>query len=106
MNIYGRSLNIKKNYPRLVTTKCPLVSSLLAGVYAENTYGKTRFYPVKAPTTDELNGLVHTISQRVARKLEREGLLERDGETSYLKLDSLEEDPVLCQFLYHAATGN
>jgi len=54
----------------------------LSGVYAEDDYGKTRFYPVKAPSTAELNQIVHTIGQRIAGKLEREGLLERDTENA------------------------
>ena len=66
----------------------------LSGVYAEDDYGKTRFYRVKAPTNDELNTLVHTISQRIAHKLEQEGLLERDAENAYLQLDHIEEDPM------------
>ena len=51
-------------------------------------------YPVKAPSTAERNEIVHTISQRIARKLEREGLLERDTENAYLQLDGLDEDPM------------
>lgn len=34
------------------------------------------------------------ISQRVARFLERRGILERDEDNSYLTLDGLEEDPL------------
>jgi hypothetical protein len=43
-----------------------------------------RFRWVKAPTNDELTQLTHTIAQRIARFLERQGLLERDAEHSTL----------------------
>ena len=60
----------------------------LDGVYAEDAYGKVRFHRIKAPTADELGVLVHRISQRVARFLERRGFLESDEETSYLALET------------------
>ncbi|WP_316366616.1 hypothetical protein [Candidatus Thiodiazotropha sp. CDECU1] len=37
---------------------------------------------------------VHTISHRVAGFLEREGILERDEENSYLNLEEGDEDPM------------
>ena len=42
----------------------------------------------------ELNQLSHTIAHRLARYLERQGLLERDAENSYLALDHSDEDPM------------
>jgi hypothetical protein len=39
-----------------------------------------RFHRVKAPNVDELKTRVHAISQRVARFLEKRGLLERDAD--------------------------
>jgi hypothetical protein len=42
----------------------------------------------------ELAQLAHTIGQRVGRFLERQGLLERDGENSYLAGDELETEPM------------
>jgi len=81
----------------------------LDGVYAEDNYGKTRFYPIKAPTKSELNSLTHRISQRVAGFLEREGLLVRDDDNDYLALDGLEDDPMLqiqgYSITYRIATG-
>ena len=62
-----------------------------------------RFRWVKAPTRDELTQLVHTIAQRVARFLERQGLLERDGENSYLALEPAQADP-MDQLLGHSIT--
>jgi hypothetical protein len=38
--------------------------------------------------------LLHVISQRVARFLERRGILERYEDISYLTLEGLEEDPL------------
>ena len=42
------------------------------GVYVEDAYGKQRFHRVKAPTYSELNTLVHTLSYRIARCLEKQ----------------------------------
>jgi len=39
-----------------------------------------------------LVALVHTISHRVAEFLEREGIMERDEENSYLNLEEGDED--------------
>jgi len=49
-----------------------------------------RFRWVKAPTTAELSQLTHTIAYRVGRYLDRQGLLVRDVEQSYLALDELD----------------
>ena len=51
-----------------------------------------RFRWVKAPTSDELTQLTHTIAQRVARYLERQGLLVRDDENSYLTAQGVDAD--------------
>ncbi len=57
----------------------------------------------------ELTILVHTISHRVARFLERQGVLERDEENSYLQLEGLDEDPMQqligCSVSYRVAVG-
>jgi len=79
---FGSALNLNVHFHML----------FLDGVYAENKYHKTRFYRTKAPTPNELLTLVHTISHRVARFLERKGLLERDAENSYLQLEDMEEN--------------
>jgi len=44
----------------------------------------TQFRWVKAPTSDILIPIAHTIAQRIAGFLERHGLLKRDAENSYL----------------------
>ncbi len=45
---------------------------------------KKRGFRLRAPTNDELTHLTHTIAHRVARYLERQGLLERDTGHTYL----------------------
>ena len=62
------------------------------GAYEIKPNGKLRFKRVKAPTAKELNTLVAKMSQRVARFLERQGLLTRDDESSYLTMDLQDED--------------
>jgi len=65
----------------------------LDGVYVDRA-GSARFRWGKAPTTSELNQLSHTIAHRLARYLERQGLLERDAGHSTLALDDPDEDPM------------
>jgi len=60
----------------------------LDGAYAGGA-GSAKFRWVKAPTSSELNQLTHTIAQRLARYLERQELLEKDIEHSYLTMDQL-----------------
>ena len=67
----------------------------LDGVYVDSSNGSsTRFRWVKAPTSVELAQLTHTIAYRVGRFLERQGLLERDAENSYLAGDGVEGGPL------------
>ncbi len=56
----------------------------LDGVYIDTKHGSSRFHWVKAPSSAELTRLTHTIAHRVACYLEHQGLLVRDGESSYL----------------------
>ena len=65
----------------------------LDGVYRKTTHG-LYFHRVKVPTQRELQSLVHTLSHRIGRFLERKGLLVRDIENSYLQLDGLESSPM------------
>ena len=58
---------------------------------------------MKAPTSAELTHLTHAIAQRVGRFLERQGLLERDAENSYLSGDAVEAG-LLDQLLGHSIT--
>ncbi len=59
---------------------------MLDGVYVA-TDNRLSIKRVKAPDKAELEALVRTISERVGRHLEREGLLVRDLDTSYLALE-------------------
>jgi len=62
---FGGALNLNIHFHML----------FLDGVYAGGA-GSAKFRWVKAPTSSELNQLTHTIAQRLARYLERQGLLE------------------------------
>ncbi len=48
---------------------------------------RVQFRWVKAESSDELTQLTHTIDQRIARYLERQGFLVRDAENSSLTCD-------------------
>jgi hypothetical protein len=75
----------------------------LDGVYADQPDGTVRFRWVKAPTSGELTQLARTIARRVGRFLERQGLLERDAENSYLAGEAVEAGP-MDQLLGHSIT--
>jgi len=47
----------------------------------------------QAPGTTERSQLTHTIAHRIGRFPERQGLLVRDAEQRYLRLDATEQDP-------------
>ena len=78
-------------------------------VYAKNKQGKTTFQRTNAPDQQQLAILVHTISHRVARFLERQGVLERDEENCYLQLEGMDEYPMQqligCSVSYRIAVG-
>jgi hypothetical protein len=76
---------------------------VLDGVYVANDYGGLRFQRVNAPGVDELKALVHAISHRVARFLEKRGFLERDAESSYLALEP-DDDDAMVQLQGHSIT--
>ena len=50
-----------------------------------------------------MNSLVATISKRIARHLEKQGLLTRDDENSYLTMDGLDEN-VMNELQGHSIT--
>ncbi len=65
----------------------------LDGVYLDGAaQSRVRFRWVKAPSSEELSRLTHTIAQRIARYLERQGFLVRDAENSYLTYDGVVAD--------------
>ena len=53
-----------------------------------------KFHEIETPTTCEMQKLLHRISERMARLLEREGYLERDTEAGSLLLDGFEDDVI------------
>ena len=66
----------------------------LDGVYSDSAHGsRALFRWVRAPTSEDLAQLTHTIAHRVARYLERQGLLERDAGHAYLTANGVDEDP-------------
>ena len=90
---FGSALNLNIHFHML----------FLDGIYVDGANGSSRFRWVKAPTSAELAQLAHTIAQRIGRFLERQGLLERDVENSYLASDAVDEDP-MTQLLGHSIT--
>jgi len=84
---FGGALNLNIHFHML----------FLDGVYIDSRHGTNPcFRRVKAPTSDELTQLTHTIARRVGRYLERRGLLERDTGNCYLTpeaMDASDEDP-------------
>jgi ribosomal protein S27E len=96
---FGSALNLNVHFHML----------FLDGVYTETKHGRTRFQRTNGPDQQELIELVHTISHRVAGFLEREGILERDEENSYLNLENADEDPMQevlgCSVSYRIAVG-
>jgi hypothetical protein len=81
---FGSALNLNVHFHML----------FLDGIYLERPDGSLRFLWVKAPTNAELAGLTQTLARRIGRFLERQGLLERDAENSYLAGDCLEAGPM------------
>jgi hypothetical protein len=82
---FGSALNLNIHFHML----------FLDGVYISGKNGTSaRFRWVKAPTHDALTQLTHSIAQRTAHYLERQGLLERDGENSFLTCNAEDEGPM------------
>jgi ribosomal protein S27E len=88
---FGSALNLNLHFHIL----------FIDGVYQQKDNGKLHFLRVNAPTVNELNALVAVISQRIARHLERRGLLTRDEESSHLTLD-LQGDDAMHQLQGHS----
>ena len=84
---FGSALNLNIHFHML----------FLDGVYIGGSNGHpVRFRQVKTPNRDELKRLTHTIAHRVARYLERQGLVERDTGNVYLTpeaVDASVDDP-------------
>ena len=70
-----------------MSQQSPKSDRLLDGVYVTSG-DRLSFRRVPPPTVAALEKLVHVISKRVGRTLERQGLLVRDWENSFLTVDS------------------
>lgn len=81
---FGSALNLNIHFHML----------FVDGIYLDQSNQNARFHWVKAPTSAELTHMAHTIAHRVGRFLERQGLLERDAENSYLTSDGENDDPM------------
>jgi hypothetical protein len=73
---FGSALNLNIHFHML----------FLDGAYSFDR-ARPRFHRAPRPTPAELVRLLHTISTRVARLLERQGLLVRDAESDYLDFE-------------------
>jgi ribosomal protein S27E len=80
---FGSALNLNIHFHMLY----------LDGVYeVDSEGGIAKFHANDEPTLVEMNNLLHRISERIARLLEREGYLERDSEDGRLLLDGFDDD--------------
>jgi hypothetical protein len=89
---FGGALNLNIHFHML----------FLDGVYLTDCETPV-FRRLPAPRPQALKGLIHTISQRVGAYLEREGLLVRDTENTYLQLEP-PDDSALNDLLGHSIT--
>jgi len=81
---FGSALNLNVHVQML----------FLDGVYVERPDGTLRFRWLKAPTNAGLARLTRTLALRIGRYLERQGLLERDVDNSYLAGEAVEAGPM------------
>jgi hypothetical protein len=82
---FGSALNLNIHFHML----------FLEGAIRENSRGGTTFTRIKIPCHNDMVELVHTISHRIAKYLEKVGLVQRDMENSYLNLPIDDEDSLL-----------
>ena len=96
---FGSALNLNIHFHML----------FLDGVFTEPADGGLRFQPTKALTAAELSELAHTLAFRIGRYLERQGLLERDAENSYVVGDEIDAGPLAqlqgASITYRVAVG-
>jgi len=95
---FGSALNLNVHFHML----------FLDGVYITSG-SQPVFIRTKAPTVQECAKLVHKISVRVARMLERCGLIKADQDNTYLNFDGIEQDGLSdlqdCSISYRIAMG-
>ena len=89
---FGSALNLNIHFPML----------FLDGVY-HLTEGSPSFRRIKAPTAAALAQLVHTLSERLARHLERRGWWVGDDEHGFLTLNA-SDDSTLDELRGHSIT--
>lgn len=89
---FGSALNLNIHFHML----------FLDGVYVRAESGPF-FRRVEPPTAAEMEKLIHRISHRVGRYLERAGLLVRDMENSYLTLET-QDDAAMDDVIAHSVT--
>ena len=87
---FGSALNLNIHFHML----------FLDGVYL-TTESDLSFRRVKVPPAAELERLVHTLSERIARHLERRGLLVRDQEHDFLTVEA-SDDSTLDELRSHS----
>ena len=73
--------------------------------FGPSTPGGVCFRCGKPPSAAELDALFYRISERIGRYLERQGLLERDMENSYLTLESQVLGIVATYYAHEGLTG-
>ena len=81
---FGSALNLNVHFHML----------FLDGVYIERPDGSLFFRWVKAPSGAELTRSSQTLARRKGHYLERQGLVERDAENSYLAGAELKAGPM------------
>ena len=80
---FGSALNLNIHFHML----------FLDGAYEVDCEGRVcQFYEIKPPTTYEMSLLLHRISERIARLLERAGYLEREQRECGLMLEGFEDE--------------
>ena len=89
---FGSALNLNVHLHILV----------LDGAYIAATTPPV-FRRIAAPTERELRALLEQIAERIGRALERDGLITRDGENTYLNIDPAEGAP-LNDLIEHSIT--
>lgn len=82
---FGSALNLNVHFHML----------FLDGVYEiTDSADRYHFHAIETPTLKEMSALLHRISERLARVLEREGFLERDVGPDCLIMDGVDDDVI------------
>jgi hypothetical protein len=81
---FGSALNLNVHFHMLIPD----------GVYLTDAQ-RPALRRVAAPTPEELQALVQQISERIGRRLERQGMLVRDAESSHLAFEPEGEEGAL-----------